>query len=399
MDRMSIREELYEYISGLAVINTHSHHLADGQFPDGMGLDFILKNSYIAWAADPPEPDIESRRQYILANRCNSYFRWLFEGIKAIYGLEATAVNFDAIDELIRTAHKDRSYHIQLLKDQCKYERVILDKYDDPGSDNSHPDLFAPAFRINMFPFGYSTEARDHNGSGPYGLFHDQDIRSFHDYLEAMKAVISEKKKKGAVALKNALAYDRPLFFENDSIEKACRAFHNPLATKEEIRDFGDFIMFHIAGIAKELDMPIQIHTGLGTLDGTRAIGLRKLIETNPDVRFDLFHGGYPWTSDVLALLHNYKNVYADLCWLPLISTQEAREFIQKALEVSSAHRILWGCDTWTGEESYGALLAVHHALTEALADMILDGAMDMEYAKYCAKRILYDNAKELFKL
>ena len=48
-------------------------------------------------------------------------------------------------------------------------------------------------------------------------------------------------------------------------------------------------------------------------------------------------------------------------------------------------------------EDSYGALLAMEHALSNALARMMDDGAIEMEYAKYIAKRILFDNAKELF--
>ncbi len=399
MNTKDIREELYTHISGLSVINTHSHHLADGQFPERMGLDFILNNSYISWMAAPPGRDIESRKQYLLANRSNSSYRWLAEGIKAIYGVEITPENFDRIDGLIREAHRDRDLHIKLLKDPCRYERVILDKYDNPGSDNGHPEIFAPVFRINAFVFGYSREARDHNGNSPYDMLPDQNINTLQDYLGAMKSVITEQKRRGAVALKNALAYDRPLIIENDSREKAEMAFNNPNPTKEQILDFGDFILFQIATIAEELELPIQIHTGLGMLDHTRAIGLRKLIETNPGVKFDLFHAGYPWTSDILALLHNYKNVYADLCWVPLLSTRETIDFIQKVLEIASPHRILWGCDTWTGEESYGALLGVRHALTLALSEMTSDGAMDLEYAKYCARRILHDNAKELFRL
>ncbi len=68
------------------------------------------------------------------------------------------------------------------------------------------------------------------------------------------------------------------------------------------------------------------------------------------------------------------------------------------ALEVGSAHRICWGCDVRTGEDSYGTVLAMRHALADALTDMVMDGAIDMEYAQYIARRILYDNPKELFK-
>ena len=50
-------------------------------------------------------------------------------------------------------------------------------------------------------------------------------------------------------------------------------------------------------------------------------------------------------------------------------------------------------------EDSVGALLAMEHVLSRALADMIEDGAIDMPYARYIAKRILHDNGQELFAL
>ena len=56
-----------------------------------------------------------------------------------------------------------------------------------------------------------------------------------------------------------------------------------------------------------------------------------------------------------------------------------------------------WGCDTWTSEESYGARLATEQAFGKALTHLINDGAFDVEYAKYVAKRVLYENPKEIF--
>lgn len=398
MNKNACFEQLLDYCSQLPIINTHSHHLSDGQL-ENVDLDFILSNSYASWMSAPPQQDVDSRREYVLANRCNSYFRWLFKGLQELYGVEVVSENFDQLDSLIRSAYQNKAHHLDVLKQFCGYERVILDKYDHPGSDNGHGELFAPTYRINMFMNGYTSSSRDHNGNSPYDYFHSTKINSFDDYLSAMKTLIYQQKKSGAVALKNATAYERDQIYCNKNKDLASKAFNNPNATKEDARNFGDYILFEIAKLAEECSLPVQIHTGLGILDHTRAIGLRELLQAHPNVTFDLFHAGYPWTSDVLALLHNLKNVYVDLCWLPLLSTAEAKEFVKKALEISSAHRICWGCDTWVSEESTGAVLAIRHVLADALSDMILGGAMDMEYAQYIAKRILHDNAKELFAL
>ena len=88
-----------------------------------------------------------------------------------------------------------------------------------------------------------------------------------------------------------------------------------------------------------------------------------------------------------------------DLCWLPIISTTRAIAFIKEALEVTDAERILWGCDTWTSEESYGAVLAGRYCLARALGELVDEGRFDMAYAKRLGVNILYKNAKALFDL
>jgi len=395
MKAKDIQSELAGYISQKSIINTHCHHLSDKQY-ENPGLEFILSNSYSSWMCGPPQ-DWNFASEYIMDNRCNSYFRWLFAGIEALHGMEMRTENFTEINKRIREAHRDKSYHLSVLKNKCRFERVFLDKYDDPGSDNGHPEVFAPVYRINRYFFGYNKEARDHNGNSPYDLPGFSYVKTFDDYLDAIRQDILRAKTLGAVALKNANAYERNLAYKMTPRKQAARAFNNKAATDTEIRGFQDFIMFELAGIALEQGLPFEIHTGMGKLDGSSPIGLKELIGTFPELKFDLFHAGYPWTGDMLGILHNYLNTNVNIVWLPIISTREAKDFIVKALEISSAKRISWGSDTWTSEESMGATLAFRHVLAAALAEMVEDGAYDMDYAKHIADRIMRENAKELY--
>lgn len=395
MNRNDIREDLYANISKQKVINTHSHHLADDDYQN-VDLFFILSHSYPGWMASPPGDDAKSIKKYIDDNRCNSYFRWLSAGIKELYGSDITCENFLKINVCIKEANKDKLYHIHLLKNVCGYEQIMLDKYDNPCSDNGHADVFKPVYRIDTYMYGFDRQGKDRDGNCPYDVM-QSDILTFEDYVVAIWDSIRREKERGIVALKSAIAYERNIIFSEVAKDRAQCAFVSSCPTDTQIFDFQNYIFYEIAKAAEKNSLPFQIHTGLGCLNNTRAIGLRSLIEYHPSLKFDIFHAGYPWTSDVLALMHNYKNVYVNLCWLPLISPWEAKNFIIKALEVSSVKRICWGCDTWTSEESLGAVLAIRHVLSEALADMIMDGAIDIEYAKFIAKRILYDNPKELY--
>ena len=91
------------------------------------------------------------------------------------------------------------------------------------------------------------------------------------------------------------------------------------------------------------------------------------------------------------------RRVYADLCWLPLISTSAAKRFLREALEIGGSNRILWGCDTWTSEESYGAVLAFRRVVSEVLSEMCQEGYLSCEEACYTVGQIWRGNALKLF--
>ena len=79
------------------------------------------------------------------------------------------------------------------------------------------------------------------------------------------------------------------------------------------------------------------------------------------------------------------------------ISTSAAKRFLREALEIGGSNRILWGCDTWTSEESYGAVLAFRRVVSEVLSEMCQEGYLSCEEACYTAGQIWRGNALKLF--
>lgn len=395
----NIYNEIIEHIKSAPVINTHSHHLPDSEF-DGANLNFVLSNSYANWLAAPPKRgDKASAAEYINKHRCNSYFRWVFNALEDLYGLEMTADNYDLIDDALTAAHKNPSYHLDVLKNRCRFEKIVNERQPVPGDNLGHPELFAPSFRCDCYFSGYLKSKPEPNGFFAYSTFEKTDIYTLTEYLDEVKKAISKKKSDGCKALKCAIAYERPLDFDEYNLSKAEKALNNEFAAADEINAFGNAVMRTLCEAAAENNLPFQIHTGMGQLKGTNPIKLLKIIGENPDTKFHLLHGGFPWFDDTYALLHNYKNVWSDTCWIPYLSTFAAAGFIKTALEVSDASRLTWGCDTWTSEDALGALLAMEHTLSLALSEMVGGGAFGKDYAFYLADRIMYQNGKELFGL
>ncbi|HZK21021.1 MAG TPA: amidohydrolase family protein [Oscillospiraceae bacterium] len=395
----NIYNKIIEHIKSTPIINTHSHHLPDSEFKHA-NLHFILSNSYANWLSPPPQPGArKGAAEYINKHRCNSYFRWIFKSLEDLYGLEVTADNFDLIDDKLTLSHKDPAHHLNILKDRCRFERIVNERQPDPGSNLGHPELFSPSFRCDCYFSGYLKTKPEPNGFLAYSTFEKADISNISEYLGEIKKAITRKKHEGCKALKCAIAYERPLNFDEYNLTKAEKALNNKNASPNEINAFGNVVMRALCEAAADNNLPFQIHTGMGQLKGTNPIKLLTIIEENPDTKFHLMHGGFPWFSDTYALLHNYKNVWADTCWTPYLSTFSAKGFIKSALEVSDASRLTWGCDTWTSEDALGALFAMEHTLALALSEMVLDGAFDTEYALYISDRIMYQNGKQLFNL
>ena len=395
----SARTALYDYISETPIINTHSHHLGDQSF-SGFTLDGVLHESYINWSKVDFSGTAESRTSYLEKVRHNSYFVWLQKSLQELYRFSGpiTAKNWDEISARIAEAHHNPGFHISVLKERCHYQSVIVDTYWDPGSDNGHPDLFRPTFRVDPFFYGYSETRLDHDGNNANilysGIPHD-----LNGYLAFLRDKIAQKKREGCVAIKAAIAYDRGLDIAPATAQQASAVFSKPETelSEQEIKHFQDYLFLQVCKFAAEFSLPLQCHTGMGQLRNTRPAALQYAIQENPETKFVLFHCGFPWTDDINALLHFFPNVYADLCWLPILSPTVAERVVHELAEIATADKIFWGCDTWTSEESYGAFIAMREVLSKAFSQKIEENYFSLEDAKHLTRNILRDNARQLY--
>ena len=126
---------------------------------------------------------------------------------------------------------------------------------------------------------------------------------------------------------------------------------------------------------------------------------MKDAIEGNPNTKFVLFHCSYPWLGDVTALMHLYPNVYPDLCWMPILSPSAAKRVLHELIEVGTSDKICWGCDTWTSEESHGALLALKYVLVDVLEKKINDNYLSLSDANQIIDNLLLQNAINLYQL
>mgnify|MGYP001041027494 FL=1 len=397
---MSAFRELKDHIDTISIVNTHCHKLPEKPgFPDG--LKELAEHSYLGWCHRTWDGTKEAAAEFVRGLKHNSYFFWIEKSLQKLLNTDQrlNEETYPWFEKKLKEFSGSMTSDDEFLRDVCHYDKIILDGYWEPGTDLGNPDLYTPAYRINQFLFGYQTDTVDDNGNNPFLVYGWPKEMSFEQYLDQIEKMIREKMAQGCVALKSSLPYDRSIHFTERSYEEAKKGYQNKEAAQKDITAFQDYIYFHICKIAAKYDIPFQNHTGLGKLEGSNAMLLKEVIGKNPKTRFVLFHGSFPWTDDALALIHNYSNVYADLCWMPGISTSTAVYFLKQLLETGKADAITWGCDSWTVIESYGAYLAGRYAVAKALSEMIDDEFMTLSEGKELTENIFRENAKRIYHI
>ena len=140
-------------------------------------------------------------------------------------------------------------------------------------------------------------------------------------------------------------------------------------------------MFWHIAKLSAKHDLPFQIHTGQARIQGSNPLLLVDLIQANPQTKFILFHGGYPWMGETAVIGMKCRNVWIDSCWLPTLSYTMAKRAYQEWLEAMPSDRIMWGADTAQAEGIYAATEFTRQCLAEALAEKVERGELREEHA------------------
>jgi hypothetical protein len=420
-------QSLYQLIESLPVISSHEHLFPD-EFHKGLMLEQLFENSYVSLIAGStgktsvhtrdflapvrglsrgysiPTEDPGGREEFLENCRFNSYYVWLEKSLQHIYQFEEriTPENWDRVSHLITQKHSCDKAHLDLLRNIAGYRRVVLDPFWNYGSDLGHPDFFSATMRTDMFVTSFHPDAPDHDGNSPFAHYPEAPTENFDDYLDFVADLFTQWHHAGAVAMKSASAYDRSLQYGESDRKTAGKVFYQPpdKVSQAETIAYEDFMFNWFCQLCIKLDVPFQIHTGLGKLSGSRPIYLEPVILRYPKIHFVLFHAGYPWYDEMAGLLHNHSNISVDMVWVPLISPSGAVSALHEFIEVvHSSDLIGWGGDAFTSEESFGALLAWRYVVARVLSEKVDDGYMNLAQAEMLAHKLMYANVAKQYGL
>jgi predicted TIM-barrel fold metal-dependent hydrolase len=409
------------YLDAVPAIDTHDHLWPFDKLPAlmetergrGVNLAGLWQNSYFrgvhglaAWKPGGSFGEWWARAKHDFDNaRATSVYRYQLPAFQDLYGVDfdrITDADAKKLDARIYQNYLDQRWIYHVVTERANIELMFNDPYWARFD-------FARDYKFGVVVFNVTTLVRGFHASefkvpadDPYHFARKKGLKleSLDDYVQVLDRLFVEAKERGAVCLKTTLAYVRTLRFENMPKERAAKVFGRKRSelSPGEIKDFEDFIMWRLAALSAKHGLPFQIHTGHGRLQGSSPMNLLDLIEANPQTKFILFHGGYPWVGETGAIVMRHGNhVWIDSCWMPTLSYTMAKRAYHEWLEVMPSSRIMWGADCNHAEGIYGATEMTRRCLAEVLAEKVDCGDLIEEHALRIGKQILRDNALELF--
>ncbi len=344
--------------------------------------------------------------------RSTSYYSHFVKGFRKLYGfsdLYFTKENIAKLSATIEENYNDyKSWFDEAFK-RTGYERMFIDQFWKPFNTELDNKYFALVFNINEL-ISESSQKPD-KGAQLKSIYKEADnsgfkINDLDDYLEFCDHLFKKNTENKAVCIKNSQAYTRTLFYEDITYENAKVLFDKPSSklTPEEAKKIEDFMFHWIIQKAIKYDLPIQIHTGYlagngNVLDNGQPIKLNNLFLKYPDAKFDLFHGGFPWTDEIAALGKMFPNVYINIVWLPQISREKAVSALEVMFDCVPYNKFFWGGDCGLIEESTGSLDYARDVVSEVLTKRVERGLLTEDVAFDIINKIFRENAIEVFKL
>ena len=422
----SVYDRIKSYLDTIEIVDAHEHIQTPG---DSTGFYFFNTISYfpndISSAGAPSFEDLQKEKfdadklwnqfgEYYNYSRATNYHEQFMNSLRILYDYDKPYLVKEDIkplyDRMIRNNYKNYKEWFDVVYDKGNFKTMLLDQYWNQFNTQIDTTYFQLVCNINTCVYLVNEAAENKKITSDEDLLKlmNQEVlitKCLDDYTNLIDSVLNIFKRNGAVCIKNTLAYSRPLDFEDIDYSDANKIFNKKGALNEqENKQLQDFIFHHIIQQSMILDLPIQIHTGYlagnnSQLDNGQPMKLLNLFIKYPKARFILFHGGYPWTGDYVAIGKNFTNVYLDIVWLPQISKTAAIRTLNELLDAVPYNKLMWGGDVLRIEDAVGSLELGKEVVATVLSERVENGWMTEELALDIARSIFRDNATEVFCL
>ena len=419
MTTATLRQSLFEAVEKLPVIDAHEH-LPEEQVRLEKPADvFTLFSHYTRldlFNAGMAEQDYRGLfdRTRPLEDRWRTFepfwerIRWTcfsrpaLIAAKRFYGADdINGGTYQALSAAIAAANTPGIYD-RVLRQACNIRACLTNAFDTAvASDFMFPVLWPPLMNDVRTWEDVHHPAFDRSAA----------ISSLEEYLAAAEGYVAKSKAEGAVAFKMLSWPQGP---PNRAKAEGTFARLKSGAVKE-LPGFGeaagsnplrDYLFDEFVKLVGAHGMVVAAHTGfLGTLRHHRPKDLAPLIVRHPEVRFDVYHVGFPRVREALVLAKCQPNVWTNFCGTYLLSPRFAQAALEEAMDLLPSSKIIaFGGDYGAPmgvpvEKVYGHLVMARQTVAAVLARRIEEGQMDQDQALGLARRWFCENVKDLYRL
>ncbi len=414
-----VNDRISEKVEEIKLVDTHEHLMPEEDRLNSEIDLFYLFPHYASSdlvSAGMPKEDLDNIRNtkipleerwslfepYWRHVRTTAYGRTLISAVRWLFGIhDITRETYHELSEKISRSNKPGWYQ-SVLKDEGRIEVSL----ECGGSCNVDPNFFAPVIDFQGFITPRSRGELESLGDETETRIHNLD-----DLVNSLEQRFQDCLDDGMVGVKIGLAYSRILRFDKTPRHDAEKLFNRIFSdlgqglSWKQAKPLQDYMVHQLIEMAAEHDIPIQIHTGIHEGNGniitnSNPTHLTNLFLEYSDAKFDIFHGGYPYSGELSVLAKNFPNVYVDMCWLHIISPSFSRRMLHEWIETVPANKIMaFGGDYIVVEGAYAHSRMARETVTRVLSEKIEEGYMSEDDSLLMAEKILRENAWNLFKL
>ena len=408
MKLSALEQRLVDAIAGFEIVDAHEHLPPEEDYLafKYCGVNFFagyvrhdlvsagMSREFMSHMRDPgyrsPErwwPEIAPYWQHA---RHTSYSRAARITARDLYGIDE--INDQTIGDLSEKIIADNQPGIyqRILRDKCNVRVGITCQ---PPADLQDDTLLRPMAQLE--PERHWTM----DGIEAYGATWNNEIQSFEDLVAVDSRRLAHLKTQGAVGFKahsNLRSEPSP----ND----ARRAFAE-LCDRGSIENpapLADHLFHQALKTAGELDLPVALHSGIWNDFRTDApTWMIPWAMRHTETRFDLFHLGIPYARQAAVIGKNFPNVYLNLTWCYVISTDITLQMIGELIDLVPVNKIIaFGGDyRCCVQKVYGHLVMARETVARALARHVTNHSFPEDRAIEIGRMWFHDNAAAFYKV
>lgn len=363
-----------------------SHYTSNDLMASGMpaaDLDYVVN----------PADDIEKRFRVLEPHlehiKNTGYYRSLQIAMETLYGeQDMTRENIVRLNQKFIENVSRPDYRRHIMREVCGIQRSVDDFWMDDIAGNT-TELLLQAWQPKHYIVGGA------------------DCPSLDAWCAAYQQQFEKICAEGVASLKIALAYERPLYFAEVSYKEATALYAAYLKAGDKGLfpiPLQDYMMHFVLRLANEKHMVMQIHTGLqeglfNDLANSNPMHLRNLFRQYPDVKFDIFHIGYPYQKELAVLAKTHPNVYVDFAWANIISPYAVRDALYEMLEVVPWNKLFaFGGDYLFYDGVVGHVTLARQNVCRVLAKKVERNEITLAFAEQILAGLLHGNAEKVFE-